>query len=91
MKGTAVVGIIVAFLVLGSLTLAQSSGVESPPACTVGQGTISGGGYQLTSLAWQISGTASGGSYRLLGAATPSLRGSGCCCTRLPLVLRGFP
>ena len=47
----------------------------------------SGGGYRLTVLAWQVEGSASGGGYRLLGPASPTLRGNGCCCTYLPCVL----
>jgi hypothetical protein len=56
----------------------------------VEQSTVSGGGYRLASLPWQVSGTASGGGYRLQSPTAPMLRGSGCCCTYLPLSLRGF-
>jgi hypothetical protein len=35
-------------------------------------------------------GSASGGGYRLLGPASPTLRGNGCCCTYLPCVLRNL-
>jgi hypothetical protein len=88
MKQAAILITLTAFLLLVGVALAQS-GRPGPDAWyTVEQGTASGGGYRLTSLAWQLSGTASGGGYRLLGPATPLLRGSGCCCTYLPCVLR---
>ena len=47
----------------------------------------SGAGYHLTSATWQVSGTSSGGNYQLLQPAAPTLRGSGCCCTFLPLTV----
>lgn len=56
----------------------------------VEQSTVSGGGYRLASLSWHVSRTASGGGYRLQGSTAPLLQGSGCCCTYLPLSLRGF-
>jgi len=57
-----------------------------------------GGNYQLTSLplrpaqgnAWQVSGNASGGGYALTSPYEPALRGSGCCCTYLPCMLRSW-
>jgi hypothetical protein len=72
------------------LVLAQSGGCGSSVRYAVEPGSASGGGYQLASLTWYLSGTASGGSYHLLGPAAPRLRGSGCCCTYLPLVVRSF-
>ena len=38
----------------------------------------------------QVEGSTSGGGYRLLGPASPTLRGNGCCCTYLPCVLRNL-
>ena len=81
---------IAALLLLGSAALAQSGGPEPPALYSVQQGTVSGGDYQLTNLSWQVSGEASGQDYRLLDAATDGLRGSGCCCTYVPCVLRGL-
>lgn len=79
-------------LTLTLIVLAQASSGSCPSTLyAVEQGTVSGGSYNLTSLTWQASGTASGGSYRLLGPAAPRLRGSGCCCTYLPLGLRNVP
>ena len=68
-------------------TRAQSSG-PGPAPYTVRAGTVAGEGYQLSSLAWPITGVASGGTYHLSMADTPALQGSGCCCTYLPCVLR---
>ena len=100
MKTNAVVLILliamVATLLAGSVALAQSGGQPPLASYVVEQGTISGGGYHLTSLApryaqgepRQASRPASGGRYHLLGPAAPALAGSGCCCTYMPCVLR---
>jgi hypothetical protein len=88
MKRTAILTAIVAFLLLGTIALAQSGGPDLPTRYTIRQGAASGGGYRLTGLTWQVSGTASGGGYRLLGPASPALRGNGCCCTYMPCLLR---
>jgi hypothetical protein len=75
--------LLAALLVNGAL--AQSTGPYQ-----VAGGTISGGGYRLTTVNWQVSGTSSGGGYRLLGPAAPGLAGSGCCCTYLPCIQRNW-
>ena len=80
--GLGVCGLLLAATLAGGV-LAQSSGPYQ-----VEGGTISGGGYHLTTATWQVSGTAAGGGYRLLSPAAPTLRGSGCCCTYLPCVMR---
>jgi hypothetical protein len=79
---------LVAFLLLSGLAMAQigSRGLVPVPAAQAG--TSAGGSYQLTSLAWQVSGTAVGGRYTLTVPCAPALRGSGCCCSYLPIVLR---
>jgi hypothetical protein len=67
-------------------------GEPSQAACYVAyEGVISGAGYRLTSLVWQVSGVVTGGDYRLSRASVPNLRGSGCCCTYLPILLRNAP
>jgi len=95
---------LVAFLLVLSLlavtaaVLAQAGGPGREQAPTVQAGTVSGGSYQLTSLplrqaqgdAWQVSGAVAGGDYALTSPSAPTLRGSGCCCTYLPCVLRGW-
>jgi len=80
--------LIAVLLLLGGTVLAQTGGPGSGPAMSVQAGTAAGGNYQLASLAWQVSGTATGGGYALLAPYQPALRGSGCCCTYLPCVLR---
>jgi len=91
MKRTAILITTIVLLLLASVALAQSSGGSDPPTLyTVEQGKASGEGYRLTSLAWRVEGSASGGGYRLLGPASPTLRGNGCCCTWLPCVLHNF-
>jgi hypothetical protein len=84
---TAIAVAISGLLLLGSVVLAQT-GADPFAHYIVTPGRASGGGYRLTSPAWQVSGTASGGDYRLLSPAQPMLRGNGCCCTYLPCVLR---
>jgi hypothetical protein len=79
---------LVCVLVLAGVALAQSGGQPSPSWYAVEQGGASGGRYHLISVSWQVSGAASGGGYRLLSASSPTLRGSGCCCTYIPCVLR---
>lgn len=86
--------VVVLFLVLALalVGLVQARSESSPSALyAVEQGTVSGGSYSLTNLTWQVSGTARGGGYRLQGPAAPMLRGSGCCCTYLPLGLWNVP
>lgn len=92
-------------LLLAGVALAQNGHSDStliadavprPAFYTVGQGTASGGGYNLTGLAWQVEGVASGGGYRLLdplslNASPPPSVQVGCCCTYLPCTLRTVP
>jgi hypothetical protein len=80
--------LVIVLLAGGVAALAQSSGAGPGQAMSVQTGTSSGGSYHLSSLAWQVSGTATGGSYALASPYTPALRGSGCCCTYLPCILR---
>ena len=54
----------------------------------VEEGIITGGSYQLASFGVQAGSIAAGGDYLLLGPSVPNLRGSGCCCTYLPCILR---
>ena len=67
--------------------LSQSAEIDPAVLYTVEQGTASGDGYQLTSLTWRVSGSSSSEGYHLLELMQPTLRGSGCCCTYLPLIL----
>ena len=83
--------LIIALLVLASGAVAQTDDSELSPLCMVGQGSVSGGAYRLTSLLWQINGSVRGGSYQLAVPALPSLRGNGCCCTYLPIMVGSAP
>ena len=91
MKGYAIligVVVLIGVLLLAGVVLAQSGGGSSPSTLyTVERGAAFGGTYHLTNLTWQVEGSASGARY-LLGPASPTLRGNGCCCTYLPCVLR---
>lgn len=70
------------------LLLSTHAGALSVPRYQVETTTISGGSYRLTSFEIQDGSIAAGGAYRLLGPSAPNLRGSGCCCTYLPCILR---
>jgi hypothetical protein len=77
-------------ILLVVVLLATSAGVQSAPRNRAETGTISGGTYRLRSFGMEADGASTGGAYRLLGPLTPSLRGSGCCCTYLPCILRSW-
>ncbi|HBY98288.1 MAG: hypothetical protein M5U01_08250 [Ardenticatenaceae bacterium] len=79
---------IVALLPLVSVTLAQSVGPAPSSGQAVDLGSASAGRYQLARPAWLVSGTADGEGYHLRSAAEPALRGSGCCCTYVPCLLK---
>jgi hypothetical protein len=78
--------VVILLLLLGTGVLAQPDGQYRFETATA-----SGGGYQVASFSWQVTGSASGGDYHLFGPAAPNLRGSGCCCTYLPFTLRNVP
>jgi hypothetical protein len=86
--------LVAGLLLLGTVALAQRG-----PQFTAEDGVATGGGYRLVgpsfdaldNAAWQVCGLATGGGYTLLAAAAPGGRGSGCCCTYLPLGLRSHP
>jgi len=82
--------LVITLLAVAGATLAQSSGASPGQPMSVQAGTSSGGSYHLTSLAWQVSGTAADGSYALAAPYASALRGSGCCCTYLPCILRSW-
>jgi hypothetical protein len=70
------------------VVLARERAAGPDPAYYVPQEAIVGTGYRLASLTWQVSGSASSDDYLLLGPTTATLRGSGCCCTYLPIAVR---
>ena len=69
------------------LLLGIGAGALAATRYQVETGTISGGGYQLTTVGSQTDVMAAGGAYRLLGPASPGPTGSGCCCAYLPCIL----
>lgn len=70
------------------VALAQAGEAGPAPGYYVAQEPMLGEGYHLTNLVWRVSGTASGESYILVAPAAATLRGSGCCCTYLPISVR---
>jgi hypothetical protein len=81
---------ILTLLLSGAMALAQG-GKPGPIAWyAVQPGTASGGGYHLAALAWQASGTVSGGGYRLLAPLRATGRGTPCCCSCLPVILKSY-
>jgi hypothetical protein len=90
--------LVIALLAVAGAALAQSSGAGPGQSLSVQPGTSSGGNYQLVSLplrqaqgdAWSVSGAAAGGDYTLAVPYTAAPRGSGCCCTYLPCILRNW-
>jgi hypothetical protein len=90
--------LVISLLAVGGAALAQTGRPGREQAPSVQAGTASGGGYHLASLAlrqaqgsaWQVSGTVAGEGYHLAVPYTPALRGSGCCCTYLPCILRSW-
>jgi hypothetical protein len=75
-------------LIVASLLLSTMAQAQPHSRHSVEASSVSGGRYRLTPLVWYACGSASGGDYRLLGPAAPTGRGSGCCCTFLPLTAR---
>jgi hypothetical protein len=74
---------VVALLLLSTAALAQPGG-----GYAVGEGTLAGGGYRLTSVSLPVGEPMSGGRYQLLSLTESTATGSGCCCTYLPCILR---
>jgi hypothetical protein len=75
-------------LLVAFLLWSAGASALSGPRYHVESSTISGGSYQITSFGAPAGSTATGGAYRLQGPSVPDLRGSGCCCTYLPCILR---
>jgi hypothetical protein len=77
--------VVTALLLLGTAASARPGG-----GYAVEEGTLTGGGYRLTAVSSPADSTMIGGGYQLLTLAKPTLRGSGCCCTYVPCLLRGW-
>ncbi len=94
MKKRTFVMIFLAFLLFASLMAFRLAGVagaqetgRAPSSVYLASGTISGGDYQVHSYDRPVSSAGEG--YFLLGPASLTLRGSGCCCTYLPCMMKG--
>ena len=74
-------------LLLVFLLVGIGAGALAATRYQVEAGTISGGGYQLTTVGSQTDALVTGGAYRLLEPASPGPAGSGCCCAYLPCIL----
>jgi hypothetical protein len=72
--------VVVGISLLASLTLIQP--VSAEPV------TENYASYHLGLAPWQLSGDSSGPGYHLHIPGSPSMRGSGCCCTHLPCVAK---
>ncbi len=77
-----------AVLLCAALVLVTVVAAAGPPGYVV-KGTASGGHYRLVATHWQASGIADGGGYRLASPVTTTGTGTRCCCTYLPVMLRG--
>ncbi len=92
----AIMLVLITSLLWGGVAIAQTNAPGPIHWYIVQAGTVAGGSYQLTGLAlrqaqgdtWRVSGAAGGGGYALAALSQPALRGSGCCCTYLPCILR---
>ena len=73
---------VAALLLLSTAVSAQPNGGHAVEA-----GTLTGGGYRLTSANPPPDGMMIGGGYQLLSLTQSRATGSGCCCTYLPCVL----
>jgi hypothetical protein len=80
--------VVLALLLGGSAAMARSSEQGSPALRAAQQDMMSGEGYHLTRLTWQVSGAASGTGYSLVSPGGPTGTGTQCCCSYLPCVLR---
>ena len=70
------------------LLLSTVASAQPGAGYAVEEGTLTGGGYRLTSVGLPAGETMSGGGYQLLSSAKPAATARGCCCTYLPCILR---
>jgi hypothetical protein len=81
--------IMLLIVVVGLLLLGTMAQAQAPASYSIEAGRVSGGGYRLVTLTWQVCGTVSGGDYHLSAPAAPTTHESGCCCAFLPITLGG--
>lgn len=81
---------IVVILLMASwaLALGRTSQNGTSTSYTVDIGSVTGTGYQLNNLTWQISGVISGKGYFISDPSASAWTESGCCCTYMPCVIR---
>jgi len=87
MKRTVLLFLLTVCLLLIGTAMARTDGVSPKPTYWV-ERLASSGGYQHSSLNWQISGTASSSKYQLISQPDQQTFASGCCCVYLPCVRR---
>ncbi|MFZ2095356.1 MAG: hypothetical protein WAV05_01840 [Anaerolineales bacterium] len=78
--------ITILILASGAIASAHSNKDLVPSTYQITSELSAGNGYQIIPLTWQISGALNGGNYFLDVQTSPTLRGSGCCCTFLPCI-----
>jgi hypothetical protein len=90
MKSVQTTGRRIILLVAMATLLLLSTAAQALPGAgyRVEEGTLTGGGYRLTTISRQTGEPLSGGRYHLLPWVPSPAAGSGCCCTYLPCVLR---
>jgi hypothetical protein len=80
--------VVIMLLACWVIASAQTSRISAASVYQVDTKLVTGEGYRLTHLTWEVSGALSGDRYQMLDPAAPTLTGSGCCCTYAPCVLR---
>jgi hypothetical protein len=80
--------VVVIVIILVALPAKEGISAQTGEEYKFDDAVLSGDGYQLTTLSWQVSGEVRGGGYTLFSPMTTVLRGSGCCCTFLPCVMK---
>jgi hypothetical protein len=88
MKTRIIIVLLITILILasGAMASAHANLDGIPITYQITTGLSTGNGYQIFPLNWQVSGALSGGNYSLEVRNSPSLTGSGCCCTFLPCI-----
>jgi hypothetical protein len=93
MKRQTYLVIVLAFLLFASLAAFHQASITNArgtrrtfTSVQIASGTTHGGDYQLQ--VYTRPASSGGAGYLLLGPASPTLRGDGCCCTYLPCVVK---
>jgi hypothetical protein len=87
---TVVILALVVILLLASWAIAsaRTSPNGEVNSYKVESGLVTGNGFQLLNLNWQVSGALRGEKYLMPDPAASPSAASGCCCTYLPCVKR---